>query len=197
MPVISLAQEGQESGSKETAKAVPESTSDSKDDGPLFMAEFSYLGLDDADYLLNIRGILGYSFDFGLQLGAHLTGSHLSKPSVAGQTRVNDKGETVPQEEGFLFWGVGPMLGFDIEFVEDWLGLELTAIPYFPITNDSKGCGIEAGAYGYFSFEAASKGAFDLALMFGIKFDHIDVTADQYSIKSNQMMPGGGLMLQF
>lgn len=167
------------------------------DGGLLLMAEFSYLGLDGSDYLLNIRGIVGYTFDFGLQLGGHVGGNYLHRPSADGQTYVDDSGETVPMDTGFLFWSVGPMAGFDIPLVKDWLGLELTVMPSFPITNKSKGFDIEAGAYAEFSFKGASKGKVGLALMGGIKFGHYDIEADQYSVKSNQMMPGGALAYQF
>lgn len=191
----SFAQMGQddesESESEAKPKVAPESERVQDDDGPVFIGETAYLALDSGDYLLPIRGAIGYTFPFGLQLGGHLTGYYLNRPSVA------EKPETMALDDSFVFWGVGPMVGWDLELVEDWIGIELMALPSFPITNYSTGWSIEVAGNAYFSFEGVSSGSFDLALMGGIRFCHVDFEADGYAIERNQMMPGGGIMGQF
>lgn len=89
------------------------------------------------------------------------------------------------------------MLGFDVELISGWFGLEFLVAPTFPITNDSEGWAIELGGFAYLSLESLTDDALDLAFMVGGKFGHYSVEADRYMIEENRMMPTFGAMLQF
>lgn len=169
------------------------------DDGIFLMGEVAYLELPGDDYTIIYRGLVGYTFEVGFQLGGGLTGFYLKRP-CAPDPAAEPVGVCPASEEpsdSSSFAGPSPMAGWDIELVEDWLGLELTVIPTFPVTTGSKGWAIEAGANAYFSFEGASDGDFDLALMAGIKYGHFDIYADQYKLRRDEILPAAGLMGQF
>ncbi|MBU0705624.1 hypothetical protein KJ657_05370 [Patescibacteria group bacterium] len=173
------------------------------DDGPVLMAEITGLDLPEEDDLFLFRGIVGYTFEPGVQIGGHFSYYRLDKPSVADQVTENACGYLVvcppgqEFQENFAFWGFGPMIGWNVEFVDDWFGTELATIFSFPVTTGSAGWSFEAGAYLYFSFKGMSDGDVPLYIMGGGHFGHFDFEIDHYDVEANEMMPVGAVMWQF
>ncbi|MBN2306634.1 hypothetical protein JXD20_01500 [Candidatus Peregrinibacteria bacterium] len=201
-----------EASAKAEAEAEESSTSwgdyPDSDDGPVLILEATALGLPGPDNLSIFRMALGNTFRSGIQLGGHLTYSHLSRPSVDGVTFFEgcpqpsnhpfpEDRDSYMLDPDFSYWGVGPWLGYDLELINGWFGLEFTISPTFPITDDSSGWSIEFGAYPYISLEWLTADYVDLAVMLGMKFGHFDIEADRTHVEHNRMMVGGGIMLQF
>lgn len=192
-------------GSASAEGSGPSGGYSDSDDGPVLMLEFTSLDLPEDDDMSIFRMIAGWTFDYGIQFGANLTFHNLDRPSVNGVVFVKPPETPYPQEpektytldDSFVYWGFGPFLGFDVELIEGWLGLEFIVTPTFPVTNDSSGWSIEVSSYAYFSFEGMSDDWFDVALMGGLKYGHYDVEADRYQIEEDQMMPAVGVMVQF
>lgn len=181
----------------ESQKTITEEEAD-EDDGAVVISEFSYLDLPGKDSAFIYRGILGYTFEVGFQIGAGLTGFHLDRPCAP----YTDKsaGSCPPSGEPAEtsdFAGPTAMLGWDLELVQGWFGFEITAMGTFPVTAGARGWVVEGGASPYFSFEAVSKDKVDLAITSGVKYIHADIDVDQYELETDEIMPTWGVMYQF
>lgn len=188
--------------------SISSSASAYSDDGPVVIVEYVSLDLPADDDLKGFRMMAGWTLESGFQIGANLTYYNLNRPSVDGvvQTLDCNRPEDRPflaasqpyvLEPEFTYWGFGPMLGFDVELIDDWVGFEFMVTPIFPMTNGSAGWSIEIGAFAYLSLEGLTSDWLDLAFMGGIKFGHYDHECDCYRFEENRMMPGLGAMFQF
>jgi hypothetical protein len=172
---------------------------ESENEGPMLMAEVAYLELPGAEYAVVYRGVFGYTFEPGIQLGGGLTGFYLNRPCALAQT--TEPAASCPASEApgdtSSFAGPSPMVGWAIELVDGWFGIHLSVIPTFPLTTGSKGWSLEAGANAYLTFRKVTDDAFGLAIMAGAKFGHFDIEVDQYELRRDEVMPAGSLVYQF
>lgn len=180
-------------------------TAGDSDDGPVLITEFTYLDISDDDDMYVGRMVAGWALDVGIQFGANLAFYYLDRSSVNGVTYTKPPVTPFPGESErtytldpeFTYWGFGPVLGYDLELVEEWFGLEFMVTLTFPVTNDASGLSIEVGSYAYLSSEWLTGKSFHFVLMGGGKYGHYDVDADRYPIEQDVIMPGLGVMLQF
>jgi len=181
------------------ALAQGKGSSESQIDGPMLMAEIAYLELPAASYAIVYRGMFGYTFEPGFQLGGGLTGFYLNQPCNLPRTCESAEGCPASDAPGNAasFAGPSPMIGWAIDLVEGWFGIQLSVIPTFPLTTGSKGWSIEAGANAYLSFRKVTDDDFGLTLMAGVKFGHFDISVDHYELRRNEVMPAGSLVYQF
>lgn len=171
------------------------------DDGPFVMLEFNYLTLkEDDNYAWSFRGVGGYTFKPGFQLGGGLSGFYLSKPSVLTEAVADPCGLCPPEarEEDLWFAALSPMLGWDIRLVDGWFGLHVTAIPSFPFTEGVNrfSWSIEGGISAYFSFQDIAGDIYP-TLFGGIKASYFDYEIDYYELRQGLVHPTWGAAVHF